>query len=103
MSNNLPLGLPFYPGARIMMNATGEFGGMVTMATTDAPDKVNSFYEAQAEKLGMTIISSTPSNTESMSGFVAKSGSGGTLNVTVDPYDEELSGYNRISLVIETN
>jgi hypothetical protein len=86
-----------------MMNATGEFGGMVTMATTDAPDKVNSFYEAQAEKLGMIIISSTPSNTESMSGFVAKSGSGGTLNLTVDPDDGDLDGYTRITLLIETS
>jgi hypothetical protein len=91
----LPLGLPVYPGGTVKGTFTGSggsgnVGGMATIVSTDAADKVVAYYKEQAQARGFAIKSQTTSTTEkgSVASFTAEGKGGGTLIVTATPQDE---------------
>ena len=71
---------------------------MVTMTTSDAPDKVTTFYKAEATKRGMTTKSQETA-VGNMASFSAENEEGEKLVATATPGGE---GKTQIMLVIET-
>jgi hypothetical protein len=91
----LPLGLSVYPGGEVKGTFTGsggsgDVGGMATIVSSDAADKVVAFYKEEAQARGFTIKSQTTSTTEkgSSASFTAEGKGGGTLIVTATPQDD---------------
>lgn len=91
----LPLGLPVYPGGEIkgaFMGADGKdsMGGMATVLTSDAPDKVIAFYKTAAEKQGLKIKSQSTSTSgdRTTANFAAEGAKGESLVVTATPGEE---------------
>jgi hypothetical protein len=91
----LPLGLPVYPGGTVQGAFMGNDGknsqgGMATVLTSDAPDKVIAFYKSQAEGKGFAIKSQTTSTSDNKTtaNFAAEGKGGETLVVTVTPSDD---------------
>ena len=91
----LPLGLSVYPGGQVQGAFMGQdgksgMGGMATVLSSDAPDKVIAFYKAQAESKGYAIKSqsTSTSNNKTTANFAAEGAKGETLVVTVTPSDD---------------
>ena len=102
-AKSLPLGVSAYPGATVTANISGsrpdgKGGAMVTMTTSDVPDKVTAFYKAVAAKRGMTS-KVQESIMGSMASFSAENETGEKLVATATPGGE---GKTQIMLVIET-
>jgi hypothetical protein len=91
----LPLGLPVYPGGEVkgaFMGADGKdsMGGMATVMTSDATDKVIAFYKSAAEKQGFTVKSQSTSTSgnKTTANFAAEGAKGESLVVTATPGEE---------------
>jgi hypothetical protein len=102
-AKNLPLGVPVYPGAEVKANisgkrADGKGGAMVTMTTSDTPDKVAAFYKAEAAKRGMNL-KAQESMIGNMASFSAENADEEKLVATITPGE---GGQNTVMLVIET-
>jgi hypothetical protein len=102
-AKSLPLGVPVYPGATITANisgsrADGKGGAMVTMTTSDVPDKVTAFYKAEAAKRGMKTKSNEVA-VGNMASFTAENDVGEKIVATATPGGE---GKTQVMLVIET-
>jgi hypothetical protein len=70
----MPAGVAAYPGAKSVMNMSGneggKTGGMAVLETSDSPDKVLAFYKAEAAKLGMTSnVSETKTSTDGAASY----------------------------------
>jgi hypothetical protein len=70
----MPAGVAAYPGAKSVMNISGnqdgKVGGMSVLETGDSPDKVLAFYKAEAAKLGMTSnVSETKTSTDGAASY----------------------------------
>lgn len=83
---DLPAGFTVYPGATVVsatnVDATGTKGSMVMMETTDAPDKVASFYRKQAEAAGIKIEMEMTINGGKLIGGKGEDGKMFSLNAT---------------------
>ena len=102
-AKDLPLGIPVYPGAAVTANISGnrpdgKGGAMVTMTTSDAPDKVMAYYKSEAAKRRMTA-KVQESTMGSMASFSAENEAGEKLVATATPGGE---GKTQVMLVIET-
>lgn len=78
---DLPAYAPLYPGAAVQQTikgtgASGD-GGMITLKTADAPDKVIAYYREQFTKHGLTVNAEATMGAMHMIAGQAKDGKGG--------------------------
>jgi hypothetical protein len=95
----LPGGYASYPGAKSVMNMSGneggKQGGVSVLETTDSPDKVIAFYKAESARLGMNkdaVETRSTADGQAAYSYAAKSGDGKTgIAITVANKDGKTS------------
>lgn len=87
---DLPAGFSVYPGAEVVSNTVvkqGQGSGtLVSLESTDSPDKVAAYYKAQAEDAGITIQMEMTTNGMQMVG--GESEDGLTFSIMASPGDD---------------